>query len=115
MIEQEKQAFMESPDYFIKILKDEFKDIPLRIKVNIAGKQKNLSMYTDKLVNVFRQIAVNPMVLDDPRMAKLFNKILEASGIEQMDFSNFKTPAVNMQVPQENPLDAILNKQTNQL
>lgn len=100
IIDEEKEAFMKDNKKFISILKDDFKNIPIRVKVNVAGKQKNLSMYTDKLVNIFRQIAVNPAVLDDPRMAKLFNKILEASGLEPMDFSNFKRKEQEQPQPQ---------------
>lgn len=78
---------------FIKILKDELKDVPLRVRVNIAGKQKDLNKITDKLVNIFRQIIATPQVLDDPRMMKLFNEILEASGLSPIDFYQRPKPA----------------------
>ena len=71
---------------FIEILKNEFKDAPISVKLNIAGKQKNLSAMVEKMVNVFKQIIATPQVLDDPRLAKIFNQILEASGLEPIDF-----------------------------
>jgi hypothetical protein len=71
---------------FLKLLKDELKDVPVDISINIVGKQKYLSQMVDKLTNVFRQILAAPQVLDDPRMAKLFNQILEASGLSPVDF-----------------------------
>ena len=77
---------------FIETFKDEFKGVPLGVKVNIAGKQKNLLSMVDKLTNIFRQImaSVDPQtgasVLDDPRMAKIFNQILEYSGFSPIDF-----------------------------
>jgi hypothetical protein len=74
---------------FVEILKDELKDAPISVKTNIAGKQKNLSSVTDKLVNVFRQIVAAPQVLTYPPMAKLFNQIIEASGLDPIDFSGF--------------------------
>lgn len=81
---------------FFKILKEEMKNAPIDVYVNIVGKQKNLSAITDKLVNVFRQILANPAILQDPRMAKLFNQILEASGLSPLDFYQ---PA-GQQIPQ---------------
>ncbi len=71
---------------FLKILKDELKDAPIDVEVNIAGKQKDLKGMTDKLVNVFKTIVSNPTVLDDPRAAKIFNQILESSGLSPIDF-----------------------------
>lgn len=71
---------------FIKIFQGEFKNVPVDVKINIAGKQKYLSAMTDKLTNIFRQIIASPQVLDDPRMAKIFNQILEASGLSPIDF-----------------------------
>ncbi len=74
---------------FISILKDEMKGAPIDVNVNIAGKQKNLSEHTDKLVNIFRQIVSAPQILQNPAMAKLFNQILESSGLSPVDFSDF--------------------------
>jgi len=71
---------------FIEILKNEFKGENLDVTTNIAGKQKNVSADVDKLVNVFRQIIAAPGILDDPRMAKIFNEILENSGLSPVDF-----------------------------
>lgn len=85
-----RDEFMKDNKKFIVILKDELKDASISIKINIAGKQKDLYLYTDKLVNVFRQIAAAPQMLDDPRMAKIFNQILESSGLSPIDFGGFK-------------------------
>ena len=72
---------------FIEILKGEFKGVDVGVKVSVAGKSKDLSRMTDKLANIFRQIIVNPAMLQVPSIAKLFNQILESSGLDQMDFS----------------------------
>lgn len=87
--------------FFIKLLKDEFKGTTLAVKVSIAGKSKNLSARTDKLVNVFRTIMVNPAVLQNSAMAKIFNQIIEASGLDPVDFSGFEAPEENPE--QEQP------------
>lgn len=89
---------------FIEILKGEMKDLPIDIKVNIAGKQKNLAGITDKLVNVFRTIVANPQVLQDPAMAKIFNMIIESSGLDPLNFDGFTRPQPQqMQAPQMQP------------
>lgn len=56
--------------HFIEILKGEFKDAPLAVKVVVKGKSKDLAGRTEKLVNVFRQIIANPAVLQIPPLAK---------------------------------------------
>src|SRR3989304_3817341 len=75
---------------FIKIIKDEFKDMPVNIGISIAGKQKDMIKFTDKLVNIFRFIISNPQGFSEamkmPGVAKTFNAILEASGLSPADF-----------------------------
>lgn len=78
--------------YFVELLKGEFKGTSLAVKVSVAGKSKNLSQMTDKLVNVFRTIMVNPAVLQNQAMAKIFNQIIEASGLDPVDFTGFEAP-----------------------
>lgn len=80
---------------FIEILRGEMSEDPLDVEVNVAGKQKDLSAMTDKLVNIFRQIIANPAILDDPRLAKIFNEILEYSGFSPIDFSTKPPPQQN--------------------
>jgi hypothetical protein len=71
---------------FFQILKDEMKDISLSVFTNIAGKQKNLALLTDKLVNVLRQYIATPQIRQDPEMTKLLNTILESSGLSPIMF-----------------------------
>jgi len=75
--------------HFIEILKNDFRDAPLAVKVSVAGKSKNMGAYVDKLSNVFRTIMVNPTILQNPAMAGLWNQIIEASGLDPVDFSSF--------------------------
>jgi len=82
---------------FIKILEKEIQDAPIDVFVSIVGKQKYLAQITDKLVNVFRQIIASPTILDDPRMGKIFNQILEASGLSPIDF--YQSPKQQIQQP----------------
>lgn len=71
---------------FFKILADEMKDEKISVMTNIAGKQKNLALLTDKLVNVLRQYISTPQLREDPEMVKLLNTILESSGLAPMMF-----------------------------
>lgn len=80
--------------HFIEILRGEFKNTKLGVKVSIAGKSKDLAGMVDKLTNVFRTIIANPYILSSPPIAQLFNKIIEASGLDPIDLSNFKVPAL---------------------
>ena len=71
---------------FIEILKEDFKDIEMKVKVNVAGKNKDLAGIVDKLVNIFRQIFADPTILQDPKAVKVLNKIIEYSGLDPIDF-----------------------------
>lgn len=89
---------------FIEILEGEMKDAPLSVRVNIAGKQKDLAGKVDKLTNIFRAIIANPAILQSPPIAKLFNQILESSGLSPLDFNGFTMPQPvqpQLQVPQQ--------------
>lgn len=85
--------------FFFKILKDEMRNSSLKVMTNIAGKQKNLALLTDKLVNVLRQFIATPQIRQDPEMVKLVNVILESSGLSPIRFN----PAVSMMASQMNP------------
>lgn len=83
---------------FIEILKGEFDKKPLRVKVNVAGKQKDLGRITDAVVNILKQAIASPegfqMMMQNPDLARNFNKILEYSNLSPADFSNtqYKSP-----------------------
>lgn len=71
---------------FFEILANEMKDISMSVMTNIAGKQKNLALLTDKLVNILRQYIATPQLRQDPEMTKLLNTILESSGLSPIMF-----------------------------
>src|SRR3990167_2311567 len=105
--EMVRESFMKGGNKrFLEILEGEMKDAPMSIEINIAGKQKDLAGRTDKLVNVLRFVfsTYNPQtgqfaVFDDPRMAKLFNQIIESSGLSPIDTYAPPKPQP-LQVPQ---------------
>jgi hypothetical protein len=101
-----KEEFMQGGNKrFLETLAGEFKNKPLKVKVNVAGKQKNLSAMTDKLVNIFRMIFANPQgfqaALQIPGMAKNWNEILEYSGLTPGDFSLAYQQAVPSPIQQQ--------------
>ena len=91
--------------HFLEILRGEFKDAPISVKTNIAGKQKDLAGRVTKLTNVFRTIISNPQILQNPQMAKLFNQILEASDLEPIDFTGFNIPSSQETMQLEQPVE----------
>lgn len=86
---------------FLEILKDEFKNISIDVYTNIAGKQADLPALVDKLTNVFRTIAANPQILQNPGMAKLLNQILENSGLNPIDYASLTKPIPQQAQPTE--------------
>ena len=89
---------------FIEILKDEFKNTKVAVKVVISGKQKDLSLLTDKLVNVLRQYLATPQLRQDPIAIKLLNRILEASGISPLEFGDISS------IPAPQPIAEAMTK-----
>lgn len=79
----------------ISILKEEFKDVEVKMGINVAGKQKNLLGLSDKLLSIFQFVFANPPAFQQamqlPALAKAFNDILEYSGIAQADFTSLLT------------------------
>ncbi len=101
-----RDDFMKNNKKFLEILKDEFKGLPIKIKINIKGKQKNLAQWATGLTNIMRQVISAPQILDNPKLAKLFNQIIEASGFSPLDWgsgSNIAptTPNVALNTPQQ--------------
>lgn len=85
-----EETFMGNNKKFIQIVKDEMKKVPLGVKVNIVGKQEYLQFMVDGLVNIFNKLYRGPEDLQNPAMVGLFNKILEGSGIDTVNFGAAK-------------------------
>ena len=59
----------------------QLKNANIKVKVNVAGKQKNLDFLATQLGNVLRTYLSSPQLRQDPLANKLLNQILEASGL----------------------------------
>ena len=102
ILEGEKEAEIEKArerikgigvSQFLDILKGEFEAIPLKVKVTVGNRGKDLMAITDKLSSVFQLILQNPAILDDPRASKVFSNIIQFSGLDPIMFG------VNKAVP----------------
>lgn len=90
---------------FIEVLKGEFKKKSVRVKVNVAGKQKDLGLMADKITNIFRFIFANPQgfqqTMQIPGMSQAFTELLEYSGFSPVTFSGImNTPAQSSTTPE---------------
>lgn len=73
---------------FFKDFKNAFKDVAIKVFVNVAGKQKNMVENADKISRVLMQVISNPQAIAQiPGVAKAFNELLENSGMNPIDFS----------------------------
>jgi hypothetical protein len=97
--ELQKELLSNGNKQFLSWVKDDFKDTKLKVRANIANKQKNLALLTDKVVNVLRQFIATPQIRQDPDMLKLLNVILESSGLSPILFSG--VPQIQQQLAQE--------------
>lgn len=75
--------------HFISIFKGEMKNLPMSVKTNIVGKQKNLAATVDKIGNVIRTVlqAGGPTALSFPATWDVINQMIEKSGLDPVDFS----------------------------
>ena len=86
---EEYQAFMDNADEFIKqtksqrfvdIPKDFYKNLKVKVTVNITGEQKNKAATLESLNNILVTYASNPELANDPVASQLLMKIIELSG-----------------------------------
>lgn len=108
MIQAFKQDFAKKgTKHLLEILKTDFKDIEVKMGINIAGKQKDLVALNDKLLSIFQAAFANPQgfiqTMQIPGMGKSFNDILEFSGISQIDFAQIM--AMPAPAPTDQPQD----------
>lgn len=87
---------------FLKIVKDELKDIPIDVFINIKQKQKDMSKNADSITNILRTVMSNPQAFQQmPGIGKAFNELIENSGLSPVDFSGMITPPAQPPQPQE--------------
>lgn len=84
-----EEFFQSGTRKFFKVLKDELRDVPVDVMVNIKGKQRRMVENADKITNIIREIIANPQAIAQvPGVGKAFNQLLEESGMSPIDFSS---------------------------
>lgn len=83
-----KQDFLNSGRRkFFEIFKGEVSNIPLKVKVNVAGKQKYMAQNADRLSKLISNVLSNPQAFAMiPGLGNLYNQLLEESGMSAIDF-----------------------------
>jgi len=82
---------------FLETMKDELKDIPVDVFVNIAGKQAYLSKDADKITNLIREAIRSPQGFQP--FKNTLNELLEKSGLSPIKFTELS----GQQLPQQQP------------
>ena len=78
---------------FFEVIKGEMDNLPIKVFVNIKGKQKDMARTADKISNILRAVMQNPQAFSqNPSIGKLFNELLENSGFSALDFTEVTTP-----------------------
>jgi hypothetical protein len=91
---------------FFETLADDLSDVPVKVKMNIAGKQKNLAADADKLSKLISQILANPQAFAQvPGLAKTYNQLIEASGLSPIDFSQITAAPQGQGMSVKSPID----------
>ena len=93
MKEEFKRNFLKKGNkHLLEILKGEFKDVELKLGINVVGKQKNLVELSDKYLSIIQFAMANPQgfqqAMQIPALAKSFEHILEFSNVNVTDFSS---------------------------
>ena len=97
-MDAEKQGFIKKGGkQFIEIMKDELKNLPMDVYVNIKGKQKDMNKAADSITNLIRELFRNPDAFRSSGIGKLLNELLENSGFSPINFAEFTKP---MQLPE---------------
>lgn len=91
MMQTFKQDFYKRGNkHLLQILGEEMEGIEDRIGINIAGKQKNLSGISDRILSIIEVAMNNPQFranLEANGMMGAFNDLLEFSGLSPADFA----------------------------
>lgn len=86
---------------FFEVIQGELKELPISVMVNIVGKQRNMAQNADKITNLLREVIKNPQGFQQiPGVGKVFNELLEDSGLSAIDFTEITTPPIAPVTPQ---------------
>jgi hypothetical protein len=107
LLEAYKQNFFKGGNKrFLKIFKDEMKDLPIDVRFAMGSEIDNKALMAEKLSAIWTQVVqilqVNPNFFNEhPEMAKLFNEIIESSGLSPVAFGLSKPRTAPQNAPQQ--------------
>ena len=107
--EQIKEQILGEKEQFLTVMKDEFKDVPIDIKVNVGDKQKNLQGEAGTIMDFIKAIiSTGGAMLQYDGMDDLLNQVIEFMGLNPVDFSSISQnqPQVAEQQNQLTPQQA---------
>lgn len=87
---EEYQTFVDNYDMFIKQTKSQrfieipkgfYKNLKVKVTVNITGEQRNKAATLESLNNILVTYGANPNLAQDPVASQLLTKIIELSGV----------------------------------
>lgn len=95
ILEEEERQKLTDNKQTIKILKDEFKNVKWKVKIRVSSKQKDMSLFVDKLVNILRQYwTLPPEIKADPTTQHIMSQLLEASGLSSASLGGLTRTAL---------------------
>jgi hypothetical protein len=84
---------------FFEIIKDEMKDIPIKVFINIKGKQRDMVKNADSLTKIIQFTIANAQAIQSvPGISKAVNELLEEVGMSAIDFAQL-TNVVSRPIP----------------
>lgn len=114
--EEERQKLLQNGNrQVLEILKDEFKNVKMKVKVRVSGTQKDLAGFVDKLVNILRQYwTLPPEVRNDPTTKHIMSQLLEASGLSPASLgqltAGLATPTPAVKEATTKPIQALVEE-----
>lgn len=84
----------------VKVEQDAYEDIEYTIKVVITGENDAKKEHVETLSNAFQTLAANPAALQDPRLMKIFNILMEQTGYSPLEINAVNEAPTN---PDLNP------------
>ena len=99
-----KKNLSKSKRGFFDLIKADIKDIPIRVKINVAGKQKNLAKDADSLSKLISNMLANVEgIRSIPGISKAYNELIESVGLSPVDFTAILKPQTT-EAPQQQPV-----------
>ena len=78
----------------LKIPKGVYDNLKYKLKIVITGEELDAQSKLTTLQTIFQILGSNPTVLQDPRIKKVFFKMLSMAGFNPMDIDDDQTPSI---------------------